>query len=445
MTNFEAWHFFTKDLVAPDSFITMSYYSMISTALQRRVYLGSDDRPLFANQFVILIGPPGVGKGEAMKPVLAAVKHHKLVKMRIVPEEQKTSEDQAAALAALLAEMERANDKEPNGAFKKLSNMKDPLMFPVASNCTTYEALVKTHAQSLRSIFPTGDKNSRLLKSGLYTHSSLAFILEEISSLFRKHSEDTIQYLITAFDCNDYENTTIGRGTDKVLSPCLNFLGGTTPAFVRDSFSTRLLSDGFASRVLFIFEERNRFYREDVSTISDEQRAAHQQVIDHLGKLGTLFGLVTFSPEAKAFIKHYIEVVIGENQQRTNNDPKLLSYYSRKNIHIKKLIMAMHFSETMDMVIQLPTCLKAVELLDSLERKMHMALDMAARNPMQPVAARVQKALENGPMTKPEIWAMFFAEISTETELAAVIEFLTASGKAKLEIIEGKSKYKLIK
>lgn len=443
MTNFEAWHFYTRDLVAPETFITMSYYSMISTALQRRVYLGSDERPLFANQFVILIGPPGVGKGEAMKPVLAAVKHHKLVKMKIVQEDQKTSEDQAAALAALLAEMERANDKEPNGAFKKLSNIKDPLMFPVASNCTTYEALVKTHAQSLRSIFPTGDKNSRLLKSGLYTHSSLAFILEEISSLFRKHSEDTIQYLITAFDCNDYENTTIGRGTDKVLSPCLNFLGGTTPSFVKDSFSTRLLSDGFASRVLFVFEERNRFYREDTSSISDEQRAAHAQVIQHIGLLGSLFGLVTFTPEAKAFIKHYIEVVIGENQQRTNPDPKLLSYYSRKNIHIKKLIMAMHFSESLEMVIQLDTCHKAVELLDRIESKMHRALDMAARNPMQPVALKVLKMLETKPMDKSEIWAEFFQDISTMVELDAVICFLSETGKVQLSSVNGKMRYKI--
>lgn len=117
MTNFEAWHYYMKDVVSPTSFITMSFYSMIASALQRRVYLGSDERPLFPNMYIILIADPGVGKGVALDPVVTALRTHKLRKLKIDPKAQMTTEQQADALAALLAEAESSNGKEPNGSF----------------------------------------------------------------------------------------------------------------------------------------------------------------------------------------------------------------------------------------------------------------------------------------------------------------------------------------
>lgn len=444
MTNFEAWHYYMKDVVSPESFITMSFYSMISSALQRRVYLGSDERPLFANMYTILIADPGVGKGVALDPVVQALRTHKLQKMKIDVKAQMTTEQQAAALAALLAEAENTNGKEPNGSFKKLTNMEEPLLFPLAASAITYEALVKVHAQSLRSIFPIRDKHSRLLKSGLYTHSSLSFVLEEISSLFRKHTEDVANYLITSFDCKDYKYQTIGRGTDRVINPCLNLLAGTTPSFMKEKFSENLLNDGFASRVVFVFEEKNRHYMFDMASVTDDQVAAKDRVIKHLEVLGTLFGKVSYTPEAHAFMKHYVEIVLGERRERVNKDPKLLYYYSRKNIHIQKLIMAMHFAETTEMEIPLETCERAIRLLDGIELTMHRALNTQARNPLDSVRQKVFKALEQKPMTKPEIWAMFFADIQTPQELETVVEFLVTTGKIKQQMIGGTFKYVVI-
>lgn len=442
MTNYEAWHHYMKDVTAPTSFITMSFYSMIAAALQRRVYLGSDDWPLFGNMYIILVADPGVGKGVALKPVIEVLKTHKLnPRLKIKTENLKTSEEQAEALAALMAEMDTANNKEPKGHFKKLSGIEEPLLFPVAADSTTYEALVRTHAQSLRSIFPEKDKNSRLLKSGLYTHSSLSFLLEEMSSLFRKHTEDLVQYLIKGFDCGDYEYSTIGRGKDKVKNSCLNICAGTTPSFMKESFSDKLLNDGFASRVIFVYEERNRFYRFDFSSLDTSQVEAKNKVIEHVGKLGTLFGKVSYSSEAHAFMKNYVEVVIGENREKVNSDPKLMYYYSRKNIHVQKLALAMHFSESLEMTIEKEVCERAIILLDSIEKKMHLALSTSARNPLKGVSEKVLKALATKPMSKPEIWAAFFSDISTPTELESLCEYLSSTGKVALKVVDGQFKY----
>jgi len=437
MTNFESWHYYMKDVVSPESFITMSYYSMISAALQRRVYLGSDERPLFPNLYIILVADPGIGKGEALKPISKALSYHKLEKFKVKVDkasvESMNTQEQADAMAALLAEMEVSNGKEVNGSFKKLNSLEEPLLFPIAPDASSYEALVRTHAQSIRSIFPTEQKNSRLLKSGLYTHSSLTAVLEEMSSLCRRHQEDLMNYLIKTFDCGDHTYNTIGRGKDRVVNSCLNLLAGTTPAFMRESFDTKLLGDGFASRVVFVYEEKNRFYRFDSSSLTDDQIAAKDRVIKQLGDLGRLFGRASYSPEAYEFMKDYIEVRLGENRERLNPDPKLLHYYSRKNIHVQKLILAMHFSENLTYEIQVSTCKAAVDLLERLEEKMHLALNVVARNPMLLVANKVLKNWPDGSQFgKEEIWAKNFGDIKTGEELEAMFSYLLSEGKIRI-------------
>ena len=42
MTNIEKWRHFLKDLESPDMFVDWGFYSMIATALQRRVWLYPD-------------------------------------------------------------------------------------------------------------------------------------------------------------------------------------------------------------------------------------------------------------------------------------------------------------------------------------------------------------------------------------------------------------------
>jgi RNA-binding protein YhbY len=432
MTNFDAWHFYMKDVIAPASFISLSFYSMIATALQRRVFLGSEERPLFPNMYIILVGEPGIGKGVALDPIVTALRHHKLKKFRVDKNKEQTTEEQAQTLAALLAEMETSNNKEPNGEFKKMSSYEEPLLFPIAANAITYEALVKAHAQSLRSTFPVEKeryKNCPLLKQGLYNHSSLAFVLEEISSLFRKHTEDVAQYLITAFDCKDYKYQTIGRGVDRVINPCLNLLAGTTPQFMKSTFTDNLLNDGFASRVVFCFEPKNRFYRFESAVVTPEQVAAKNQVIAHLEKLAYLFGQVTYSPEAKEFMKHYIEVTIGEKQERINKDPKLIYYYSRKNIHVQKIAMAMHFAETSETEIQLSTCETAIQFLNNIEVGMHRALSRDGRNPLAPVIENIRKSLYLNFKTKLQIWEEHFLDLAGEHELEEALEYLMKTNK----------------
>ena len=248
-TNLERWRFYMKDITSPDIFIDMGFYYMISAALQRRVYLGSDERPLFPNLYIILVADPGIGKGLVIIPVAQFLKHHKMKRLKLpgvkmpTPDES-LNEDMMNALMEEYAQVNnltlpgigmdgRSKDGQGSSAQDSITKKKltdEPLVIPMSADAITYEGLVRNNARAIRSVVPPANGvASGLAKNGVYTHSSICFCLEEISSLFRQHTHDVVNYLIRTYDCGDYRYETKTQGIEQVKNTCVNLFGGTQP------------------------------------------------------------------------------------------------------------------------------------------------------------------------------------------------------------------------
>lgn len=384
MTNLERWNFYMKDRVAPQSFIDMGFYAMINAALQRRVWTGSYEMPLFPNMYIVLVAGPGIGKGIVIKPVKELLSS---IIIQTAPKLQNGIRDAVEVLAEELekrkAEAELAgiesNIKDLNDYLQEKTDApkKGPLLaIPHAADCTTFEAIVRDQAKSIRRIF-TG-KVDPFCPSKHYTSNPMSILVEEMATLFRKKHEDLIRYFLAAFDCGDFEYKTKHQGEDMIKFLCLNILAGTNPGFMRDSISARVIDEGFSARTIFVYENAKRFERFDQATISPEQKQAWLQLREHLVALTKLYGPCTFEPEAYDFLKHYVEEVLPV--LRNNIDPNLVHYYARKNIHVCKMAMAVHFADKTDFVITLDECKQALAILDKLELKMHYALSTGTNN-----------------------------------------------------------------
>lgn len=432
MTNLEKWLYYTKDLISPTSYIEMGFYWLISAALQRRVWLGSEERPLFPNMYILLVGRPAIGKGLVIKPLIEILTFHKMRhKDKFSLDNPQNTLDQAVSV--IESEMYRGYiDKQygKNGSPSKDRDF-DPLLFPTAADSTTYEALVRRHAEAVRFHFITDPayENHPFVKDKKYKHCSISVLLEEVSTLFRKHSEDVINYLMKAFDCGDHVHDTKTQGTDRIQRMCLNLLSGTTPDFIRETFTDRILNEGFASRTIVVYEDRNRFNRFDIASLCKDQIKCKAEIILHIKALHKLFGKLSYAPDAYNFMKHYVEEVIPNSLERSNLSPKLESYYGRKNIHIQKLATAIHFSESTEMMISLDACVRAVELLDRLEVNMDKALSVRGKNVVGDVIDRIPYYLAKyGEKTRTEIWGEFIKDL-TETQLDEAIKFLTETNR----------------
>lgn len=435
---------------SPDSYVDFGFYYLIASSLQRRVWAGPEHAPIYGNIYVILTGEPGVGKGLVIKQVANFLKHHKLPDPREKYANAKPVTDIDPSTQKAIFEAEKTDynnamkvtNPEADKDDSKAKFHEKPLLYPVAADATTYEALVRTMSRSIRfkSVEQHDPKTDKKVIRP-YAHSSLCFCLEEISSLFRKRTEDLVHFLIQAYDCGDYEYDTKTQGKDRIKQCCLNFFGGTTPGFMQASFNDSLISEGFSSRTFFIFEAKNRERPFWPPPLSKEQEQNRNNILAHIGKLANLYGPVTFTPEADERLKHWWEVETNYGNKRPNVNLKLAPYYGRKKVHLVKMAMAHHFGDSTDMMIGLKSVEYVMNVLAFEEKKMHYCLGLDNANPLARCAVNVQKLIaSNGKeFTFSELKAEFWNSLpGTSSEdrsssMREILEHLEITGQIRKE------------
>lgn len=431
---FEKWRLYTEGLTSPDNYINFGFYYMIGAALQRRVWIGPEHLCLYPNHYTILVGEPGIGKGILLKQVNNLLRYHKMPDPKAVLNGNLPNDisptDRANMEAVAEADYRLAQGIVADEKTKvKSKSFERPLLFPVAADATTYEALVKAVAIAVRrrNFYAYDEKQGKeTLK--VYTHSSLCFCLEEIASLFRKRTEDVVNFLLQAYDCGDYVYDTKTQGKDSIKKCCLSLLGGTTPNFMQSTFDDRLLTEGFSSRTFFIFAAQNRKTQLWVPDLRQEQKEAYVDIQVHLEKLAHLFGRVSVSKEDEAWLEDWW---VNEQRERSNTSSKLIAYYARKQIHVLKLAMCIHFAESLDMIIPRSAFQKAIDMLAKEEKTMHYALGIDRSNPLSVPADKIYKdLLTNGKKTRKELLIDHWASLPQGADsLDSVIEYLTICGK----------------
>jgi len=425
----ENWRFFMKDMPSPDSYVDFGLYFMVAASLQRRVWLGDKLDALYPNPYIILAAEPGVGKGRVIKQVIPILTSFKM-EIKGVKKPEDESIDGALRIKpedidAFNAANAGVEDMVEN-TLKSNKNRGERLLLPMGANATTYEKLVNNLADNRRlcSYYINNGAPQKEFKTE--SHASMFFCLEEASSLFRKHTEDTINFLITAWDCGDYTYDTLSRGADKIKRCCLSMLAGTTPGFMRRVFSDELLNEGFAARAIFVFEAANRFRAMFSPKFTQEQLQARKDVIEHIGKLTKITGELDYTIEARKLLENWINNI--DPYTRANNSLKLKFYYARKPSHIQKLAVALHFcKDNPGMLIDADTCQATIDLLDSIEKKMHFAVGIDNKNPLADVSRDILEYIKiAGPQTKTKLLIEFFG-VAKQGELEEAISFLLTS------------------
>lgn len=382
--------------------------------------------------YVILVGRPGIGKGLAIREVSSALSYWKL-KDAIKYNSKLDEVQKLTADSVLQSDIENAQSNELQASNKK-NAIVDPLLIPLAADATTYEALVSAVASSYRRInYIAFDEKIQQNVLKIYGHSSLCFSLQELSSLLRARTNDTVNYLLGLYDCpEDYTYDTKTKGKDRVRRGCLNLLAGTTPSFMRSIFDSKLVDEGLSSRTFFIFSEKNRKSVFFIPELTDEQKQHKKELYDHIRQLTGLYGKARVSQQTWDFLADWWDNYEKSLDNRSNNSVKLMPYYSRKNIHVMKVAMAIHFAESLDMTIPQLCFEQAINVLEKEEKNMHLALMMDGTNPISKISNKIIDYLKLGRKNFVDIYIHVF-EMGTKQQIEEALSFLTDTGKATLE------------
>lgn len=395
MTNEERWKFWNRDSFSPEIFIEWSWWMLITSALQRRVWYDNDTYPLYPNAYIILVAPPGVGKGLQLDQIKDFLEYHKVAGLN----------DQEVALA------------------QHMGKRKSNLLFPLASDSTTFESFLEETHMATRVFDNQGTP---------YVHASQTFILDEFESIFKKNAEDMAVYLRTAWNCKDYTRKTKNSGVFLLKNPCVSILGGVTPDAMMAMARKEIISNGFTSRAILVYARKNR--REDIKLPkpTPEQLVVRDEIRTWIKHLSTVYGCCTYSPEADEVLRAHL---LDKSQFIVNTSNRLEEYYARKITNMNKIIMAMHFSEPgHEKPVGPETIQRAIALFSRTEINMHCALSGGGRNELGDVAKKLADYIVSRPDgIKFQSILIHFFDHGTKDELEQVLQVLQAQGTVVLD------------
>lgn len=240
--------------------------------------------------------------------------------------------------------------------------------------------LKKPNLTGVSNIAATAMSASKLVETLSQTDDgSVTILSSEFASFINVSKEEMYDLLTDLYDGKiKHDYATRMHGLEIVKNPCVNLLAATTPSWIA-STSDHLTGGGFASRVLFVFEQKVRqrkLYYDNVDWDRMEQLKSALQ--KDLVRISELKGTFKHDNEQT---KNHMEQWYREQAETIIASEQVQGYFQRKHAHVHKVAMILSLMDSDDLIITLDHFNQAKELVESLEANMPRALSAVGKNP----------------------------------------------------------------
>jgi energy-coupling factor transporter ATP-binding protein EcfA2 len=363
----------------PENFIIWSALSLVGAALKNSVYFQIGTYTLYPNMFIVLVGPPGVGKGASMN---------------------------------ILEQM--ITDTKPNQVVNTLSDRitAERIIERISDGWSTAPQL-----KNMQLVLGKNDHNCLLFSS-------------EIRVLLGA-SDWMLEFLEEAWSKTTYEYQTKNKGNVAIDNMCCSLLAASVPDFLRNvnREAHMVITGGFSSRCLFIYAEnpsKDLPFPEPLKK-NLKSKALYDNLILDLQEIGTLRGEFVIDTGARLRFEAFLRL----NRAASSKDDSeaVANFRARIKAHILKLAMifsvsrdnSLHISD-MDMVNAIAEVQKILVSLSKLFRGAGEGMDAA-------VTARVQDFIEKyGRVSKKEIFKALHRHLNSPETLDRILYVLEAIG-----------------
>ena len=332
---------------APRQYCIWAAISAIGAVLKNKIYHKHGSFKIFPNQYIILTGPPGIGKGESIHPVYNIVRELGLANV---------ISDRITAPKIL--------EKMAGG-------------FPVAGSS---------------------------IKIG--TNGSLTVAKDTSTTLFSMElpiliggSDWMLPFLCEMWDRGEYDYDTKNNGSVFVKGLCTSLIAGCVPDYIRklNKDATASINGGFTARAIFVFADQK-----SKSISWPKEWVPDQALKDDLVTISNLQGKVTIDQNARyEFEKFYRNTVIEDN------DSDVVAHFKRRyHVHVLKLAMIFSAAERDDLVVSDIHMINAITCLRHVLQNLDKAFRGVGDSNLAAVTGKIQDYIERkGMTTRSEILA----------------------------------------
>ena len=211
--------------------------------------------------------------------------------------------------------------------------------------------------------------------------------INELMNFFSVDPTKSVQFFTDIYDEKRFKASTIKRGLEDLVNPCVNFLACSTAEWIIDNMKGNIISGGWARRIIYVYET-DRQDPMPFPEYPENHVAMFKEMVDHLRRISQLAGVFEWDEDAKAFYSEwYIEMY-----KNPPADKMMAGFYESKHIQAIKLagILAL-MAWPVVLRITKEHFQQAVAFLDVLEANMPKLFAAAGQNYL---AAPQQYAIE---------------------------------------------------
>lgn len=294
---------YTSGLPSPSIFRRWSALTCISGALERRCWTRVSNSVLYPNMFVLLVGPPGVGKGMAINEV------HDLW--------------------------------ATTGAFN------------VSPTSLTKAAFIDQLCCKVK-LLEVGGK--------VAAYNSILIPAPEFGTLVVAHDMAFLNTLNDIYDCRSiYEERTRSGGLVHIDRPHIVILGGTQPKYLGDLLPESAYGQGFTARIIMIYAGDP--VKVSLFGETTKSEARKKMLVKELSGIAGMAGEFKWTKAAQDAIEKWNE----ERELDEPRHPRLVYYNTRRIIHAIKLSMILSASRTRELKVEEEDVLESKKILLSAE------------------------------------------------------------------------------
>ena len=265
--------------------------------------------------------------------------------------------------------------------------------------------------------------------------SAIYLPIEEFSDLIQKGGKEMYELLTSLYDAKkELSVGTMMRGREGTERPCVNMLACTTPEWISANMPISMIGGGFASRVMFIYEDSVRqkgMYWDKImaETNFELKKAALVSDLDYIAN--NISGEFTLTDEAKKF---------GENWYQTFNpskeNKKLQGYYARKPTHVHKIAQLVRISYSDELIIEKHDLEAAISILELTERRLTHVFAGVGKNAYSLESRDIETFCKANPSIPLSSLAESFQTSAEPMKLLQIIDFLCLIKKVKKQVDE---------
>lgn len=323
---------------APEQYNIWAAISVIGSVLKNNVYFKRGTFTIYPNNYIVLVGPPGVGKGSSIHPVYDLARDQKLV--NIIPDRIT-----APKIVERLATGTQG----------------------VAVNPTGTMTMVKDSTACIMSL--------------------------ELPALV-SGSDWMLPLLCEAWDRNEYSYDTKNAGTNIIKGMCTSLIGACVPEYIRklNKDVNGAINGGFTARTVFVHAQdtsKKILWPKPMDSTPAGKKLEDDLKAD-LKQISTLKGQFTFSYDgAKALEMFYTSL----RPIETDSDV-MLHFKSRLLTHVIKVSMIFSASDRDTLVIDRIDVHNAVMCLRHVLFNLDKAFRGVGDSDIAEATARVQNFIE---------------------------------------------------